>query len=107
MKAVVMMKKAINDSNLNGYRWTADKNGLHWEYCNTNFDLTIEKDEIGSDIVKFEDKQTGESVCTFPVNEEDAWLCDGPYADHDFLRTFDEAIYWAARKMIAKANYCY
>lgn len=104
MKAVEMMKKAIRDSELCGYKWTADKNGLHWEYCNVNFDLTIKKDELGSDMVEFEDKHTGESVCTFPVSEELAWLCDDC---HDFARTFDEAIYWAARKMIKKANYCY
>ena len=102
-KAVEMMKKAIKDSELNGYKWTADKTGLHWNY-GADFGIKITKDEAGVPMVKFEDDNTGESVSTFIIPETDAWLMDDT---HYFLLTVDEAIYWAARKMISKANYMY
>lgn len=103
MKAVEMMKKAIKDSELNGYKWTANKNGLTWSY-GVQFDIEITDEETGNKMVRFEDKNSGCEVVTFTVTEEDAWLVD---SYHDFNTTIDEAIYWAARKMIKKANNLY
>ena len=103
MKAVAMMKRAIKDSDLNGYKWTADKSGLHWEYCETSFTLIVDSED-GIQMVTFKDLVTGESVHTFVVPEEDEWLCG---SDHYHHRNVDDAIYWAARKMISKANYVY
>lgn len=103
MKAIAMMKKAIKDSELNGHKWTADKNGLHWSYLDTVFTLSIYP-EGDSKIVKFKDENTDEQRYTVLVPQEDAWLVD---SYHDFATDIDEAIYWAARKIIKRANYVY
>ena len=104
MKAVEMMKKAINDSELNGLKWKADKTGLHWEYCDITFEFYDEVLPDGSRQVSFKDNDAGTSVIVFIVPEHQKWLVDGY---HDFELDVDEAIYWAARKMISKANYLY
>lgn len=105
MKAVEMMKKAINDSDLKGWKWSASKNGFKWEYCNIEFRFEREPNKNKSDAVRFIDtNEYGEKVSVFIVSEEDAWLCD---EYHDFETDVDKAIYWAARKMISTANELY
>lgn len=100
MKVVELMKKAINDSELNGYKWTADKKGLHWNY-GVDFELTIETDCFGKKVVYLNDG-AGCCICVSVVSrDKDAWMCD---SSHDFVKTEDDAVYWATRKMIAKAN---
>lgn len=96
MKAVAMMKKAIKDSELNGYKWTADKKGLHWEYCNVNFTITIDE-EPG--MVKFEDENTGVYATSFKEDDEQM-----RNLIPEFCETYDEAIYTAAKMIIRKAN---
>lgn len=107
MRAVEIMKKAIKDSNLNGFTWKADRGGLHWEYGVT-FKLRIEDSPMDGDKSKqitFIDECAGVYVTVFVIGEEkDKWLCD---SYHDFTETIEEGIYWAARKMIAKANNLY
>lgn len=99
MKIVQIMQRAIKDSELHGYKWTAHKEGLQWEYGD-NFLLTYNKE-----MVQFESPTTGVYVYVGIVSKEkDIWLCD---KYHDFVKTQEEAIYWATRKMIAKANYLY
>ena len=104
MKTIQIMEKAINDSDLNGYKWTANKNGLHWSY-GVDFTLTIETDCFGETVVYIGDKNTDVYICVSVVNrEKDDWLCD---EYHDFVKTREDAIYWATRKIIAKANRLY
>lgn len=103
MKAVAMMRQAIKDSDLKGLKWTADKDGLHWEYLDITFALTVERKEEGSLRATFTDGFEESIVFVLEPNEPD-WLAD---SYHDFVRTVDQAIYWAARHMISKANYLY
>lgn len=105
MKAVEMMKKAIRDSKVNEgcWKWKATKAGLDWEYCDIRFNFSI-FDELENKVVKFEDPVSDVSAVVIVATEEQAWLCNGY---HDFVKTVDEAIYWAARKMIASANSLY
>ena len=112
MKKVEIMKQAIKDAanneNMNGWKWEAKRDGLHWEYLETVFHMTIETktEDIGTctHCVSFEDKQTGERVYVLVVSDSEKWLCD---SYHDFVTSIEDAIYWAARKMIKKANYIY
>lgn len=104
MKAVEMMRKAIKDSELNGWKWTADKTGLHWEYLDSTFEFFDETMPDESRQVRFKDNDTGVTSLVFVVPESQRWLVDGY---HDFETDINEAIYWAARKMISKANYLY
>lgn len=103
MKKVEMMKKAIAASKNPAWKWTADANGLHWSY-GVDFTLTIEPEpaEEGSYKVKFEDERAGVRVVVFTTKDD--FLYDGY---HDFVATVDEAIYWAAVKIIHKAEYLY
>lgn len=97
MKTVAMMKQAIKESKLNGYKWTADKNGLHWSY-GVDFKLHISK-EVNNEYVMFEDEEAGVK-CAVCIDER---FADGSL----FVATYDEAIYKAALGIIAKANYLY
>lgn len=101
MKAVEMMKRAIKDSDLNGYKWTADKRGLHWSY---GVDFTFRIMVSGTTVVKFEDENSGIYTAVCVVPESDAWLVD---SYHDFDTDIDLAIYHAACKAIATANHMY
>lgn len=101
MKAVAMMKKAIKDSDLKGYKWSADKKGLHWSY-GIDFDFMIGND--GGDFVGFVDPAADIDVMVFIVPASDGWLID---ISHDFVGNADDGVYWAAKKMIAKANALY
>ena len=104
MKKVAMMKKALAASKNPAWKWTADANGLHWSY-GVDFTLTISKSPFGETEVSFEDENSGTAVMVCVINrEQDAWMIDGY---HDFVRTADEAMYWAAVKMIRKAEYLY
>ena len=103
MRAVAMMRQAIKDSNLNGLKWTADKEGLHWEYLDITFALKVETEESGYTCAKFTDGIEKSTVFVLKPDEPD-FLVD---SYHDFVRTVDQAIYWAARHMISKANYLY
>lgn len=102
MKTVQIMKKAIKDSDLKGYKWTADRKGLHWSY---GVDFKFSTDNIcGDKEYKFEDENSGVHACVYVVKENDYWLCD---EYNDFVKTAEEAVYWAARKIIVKANSLY
>lgn len=103
MKKVAMMKRAIATSTNPAYKWTADKNGLHWSY-GVDFILTVEAEpaEEGSYKVTFEDERAGVKVVVFTTKND--FLYDGY---HDFVATVDEAIYWAAVHIIRKAEYLY
>ena len=103
MKAVEMMKRAINDSDLNGFKWTADKKGLHWSY-GVDFDLEIDPCEPDSTVVKLVDNNSGIEAIVIVVPESDAWLVDNY---HDFDTDINSAIYHAARRAIVTANHMY
>lgn len=105
MKAVEMMKQAIKDSEYKGYhKWTAKRDGLHWDYMTILFKLTVEEDQVGYVYAKLIDEDTHENAVVFVANEGDEWLCD---EYHEFVKTVDEAIYWATRKMIYRASQVY
>lgn len=106
MKKVEIMKRAIADyiadGNMTSNKWTAKADGLHWSYMDVRFPLTIEDHKAGTRVHMESDE--GVSVTTFSVPAEDWWLCNGY---HDFCRTPEEALYWATRAMIAKAEALY
>ena len=96
------MKKAIKDSDLKGFKWTADKNGLHWEYLDIVFRFSGRKEWDECVMYSFKDWQTG-------IGGR-AWVVTGDmlkYLDDDFCADAETAIYKAAMKTIAIANRLY
>lgn len=101
MNSIELMNKAINDSNTTSYQWVATGNRLYWSY-GVDFEIRIDTDSSGNKEVIFRNEETDISVCVSVVSrKEDMWLCD---SYHDFVATLDDAIYWAARKIISKAE---
>ena len=99
MKAVEMMKKAIKDSELNGYKWTADKNGLHWSY-GVDFNFKAYESGDGVMVYRFRDPRADVQAraCTVPDELKE-------FLDDDlFCEDADTAIYKAAMKIIRRAN---
>lgn len=104
MAQVEMMRKAIKDSRLDGWKWTANKNGLKWEYLDIEFTLIV-GDLEGHERAELIDEQTGCRIIVFVIdNPNDEFLVDDY---HDFEKNIDDAIYWATRKIITKANRLY
>lgn len=100
MNSIELMNKAINDSKTS-YQWVANGNRLYWSY-GVDFEMRIDTNSLGDKEVIFRNEDTDISVCVSVVSrKEDMWLCDGY---HDFVATLDDAIYWAARKIISKAE---
>lgn len=96
-----MMKKAIKDSELNGWKWTANKNGLKWEYLDVEFKLLVD-DLEGHKRAELINEESGCRALVFVIdNPEDDFLVDDY---HEFEKNMDDAIYWATRKIISKAN---
>ena len=84
--------QAIKDSELNGYKWTINENGLGWSYCDTEFAFDTSEEHILT---------VRGSFCTMAC----IWYEQGDkYAD---CETLTEAYYLATKAAIAKANYIY
>lgn len=104
MKAVEMMNKAIKDSAKGSYKWTANKNGLHWGYLDIDFAFTVVENNDGKQFM-FEDECSGVRAITFTVAPENSWLVDS----YDWFKQDDEdgAVYRAARRVIEQAEYLF
>jgi len=91
------------DNGATTYKWTAKADGLHWGYCDVVFTLAIIETETGTQI-RFVDETTDVAVSVFTTADQFLLTFDDC---HDFVKTVDEAIYWAARKIMKKAGYLY
>lgn len=105
MKKVEIMKAAINDMKKSGMIpegniWKANRNGLVWNYC----DLVFELEEI-DDVIMFTEPQAGVSAGVLVVTDpEMLWIVDG---NHDCALSKEDALYWATRHIIRKAQNVY
>lgn len=106
MKTVEMMKKAIKESAQSDYKWTANKDGLHWDYLNVEFKFEIfsEGDAYGFGFVN---QESGVRAMTWLIPEVDYWVVEPD--NYDFFKEDDKeaAIFWAAKKVIEKAEYLF
>lgn len=106
MKKVEMMKAAIKvmKDELFGWKWTADENGLQWEYLNITFELRITTRKDGNTAVEFYNEESGVGVYVEQIgNPSNVWMIDNDL----FYADVDSAIYNATRFMIRKANYLF
>lgn len=101
MKAVAMMKQAIKDSELHGYKWTADKEGLHWEYLDVTFKFRFYKDADDCTVYEFFNSEADVRARACVVTGELEQFID----DDLFFGDADKAIYKAARAIIRRAYY--
>lgn len=98
MKNVI--KKAIKESNLNGYKWTIKGNKLFWSY------LTKEYFEIKTGVVSESNIQFVKVIYKNPILEDETFICIF-VGDDDLIcdaKTIDEAIEKAVKQTIKKAN---
>lgn len=92
------MRAGINNSNLNGYKWTVTPNGLSWDY-GEEFIFTHEvvDEEDGVILITAEAVQSGTKMSTILVG--DAFYCD--------TESLEEAYRMATERTIRNANYWY
>ena len=101
-KAIIKaMKVGIKNSELRSYKWTADKNGLHWSY-GVDFNLNMNPSLTGCEYV-LEDPNTGVNCVVF--TDADYWLSDNTY----FFPLYDDfrAVTCLTERLIKLANYVY
>lgn len=83
-----IIKKAINDSELNGYKWTIKSNKLIWSYLDVEFDIEIKKEENVKII------HDGETFIYILVGNE----------FYNDAKTIEDGLYKAIKGTIRKAN---
>ena len=89
-----IVRQAIKDSELNGYKWTISGDTLKWNYCDTEFKIEIQNyDDCIIIVTRYDDE-------TFTLTDVE----DSRYSD---ARTFEEGLYKAIKKTIYKANYLF
>lgn len=90
------VKKAISESNLNGYKWTITADGLRWSYLSEDELFTFDT-ETEENILLVHGPHGGEmAIVWYEAGEK--------YAD---CETLAEAYYLATKATIRKANYLY
>ena len=101
-KAIIKaMKVGIKYSDLHGYKWTADKNGLHWSY-GVDFDI-IRKQSLTGCIYILKDRQCG--FRCYVATDVAYWLSDNTY----FFPLYDDfhAVIVLTQRLIKLANMVY
>ena len=87
------IKKAIEESDLNGYTWKIKENSLIWSYLDIEFTYD---DWPEKEMLFLRDKYSNVSVWV--------WYSDDYHAD---CKTLEEAYYLVTKMCIARANYLY
>lgn len=87
------VKRGIERSDKNGYKWSVTPSGLRWSYCDTEFTIVEEKD---TDLLSVYDHLGDRFVSV--------WYGDDNYAD---CKTLEEAYEIATIRTIERANYLY
>lgn len=87
------IKRGIEKSNTNGYKWSITPSGLKWSYLDTEFTFIEEED---GKILSVRDEHT--PLCI------SIWYGDDKFAD---CKTLEEAYEMATIKTIRLANYLY
>lgn len=102
MKNVI--KKAIKESNLNGYKWTIKGNKLFWSYLTKEY-FEIETGSVSELGIQL-DIQFVKVIYKNPILEDETFICIF-VGDDDLIcdaKTIDEAIEKAVKQTIKKAN---
>lgn len=86
------IRKGINASDLNGYKWTITPTGLEWSY-GEQFDFKV----YGEDFIIVKGRQSGEKMAAVMVGAEH--FCD--------VRSMVEAYELATKLTIRNANRIY
>lgn len=95
------MKEGIKNSDMHGYKWSADKTGLHWSY-GVDFDFTVDPYLSGCNYA-LEDPRSGVRCDVF--TDAEYWLSDNTY----FFPLYDDfhAVTVLTERLIKLANYVY
>lgn len=88
-----IVERAIDESDLNGYKWKYNNEALHWSYLDTIFKLKIIQSKFNVVKVTYQDEIF--IIVSFG---------DSIYED---CKTLEEAIRLATIRTIQKANYLF
>lgn len=91
------IRQGINESELNGYKWTITTDGLKWSYCDEEF--TFKYNDLGDGNAILTTHQKGcTEMWTAILIGSNRW---------DDTDSIEEAYRIATRRTIAKANHLY
>lgn len=90
------IRKGINDSELNGYKWNITKDGLDWSY-GEQFTFHLRQYEENEGHLFVLGKQSGMSMANILIGESFYHDC----------KTLEEAYFLATKRTIKNANHTY